>query len=129
MVQAAPLRSEPMEILMKYMLCIYLNESAQPAVSSDAPHQMSPAFVDYVEALRSCGVLIGGDRLKPSETATTVRVVNGETEVLDGPYADTKEQLGGYLVIDVPDIDSALSWAARCPGAARGTLEVRPIWE
>ena len=114
---------------MKYMLGIYLDESAQPPAPVDAPHQMSPAFVAYVEALRSAGVLVGGDRLKPTETATTVRVVDGKTQVLDGPYADTKEQLGGYFVIDVPDLDAALSWAARCPGAARGTLEVRPIWE
>ncbi|WP_193367421.1 YciI family protein [Pelagibius marinus] len=114
---------------MKYMLCIYVDESAQPAAAVDAPHQMSPAFAAYVEALRESGILVGGDRLKPTETATTLRVVDGEAQVLDGPYADTKEQLAGYLVIDVPDIDSALSWAARCPGASRGTLEVRPIWE
>ena len=114
---------------MKYMLGIYLDETTLPPASSDAPHQMSPAFVAYVEALRSAGVLVAGDRLKPTDTATTVRVVDGKTQVLDGPYADTKEQLGGYFVIDVPDIDAALSWAARCPGAARGALEVRPIWE
>ena len=114
---------------MKYMLCIYLDESTLPALPVDAPHQMSPAYTAYVGALRQAGVLVAGDRLKPTDTATTLRVVDGKTQVLDGPYADTKEQLGGYFVIDVPDIDAALSWAERCPGAARGTLEVRPLWE
>ena len=70
----------------------------------------------------------GGERLRPTSEATTVRVKNGKTEVLDGPYADTKEQLGGYYMIDVPDLDAALSWAAKCPGASKGTMEVRPIW-
>jgi hypothetical protein len=66
--------------------------------------------------------------LRPVATATTVRVVDGKTQVLDGPYADTKEQLGGYFLIDVADLDAALSWAARCPGAGNGTVEVRSIW-
>ena len=73
-------------------------------------------------------MIAGGDRLKPATSASTVRVTNGKTKVLDGPYAETKEQLGGYFLIDVPDLDAALSWAARCPGASRGTVEVRPIW-
>ena len=64
-----------------------------------------------------------------SNSATTVRVRDGRTEVLDGPYADTKEQLGGFYMVDVPDLDAALAWAARCPGANNGTLEVRPVWE
>ena len=74
------------------------------------------------------GVVLGGNRLRPTSEATTVRVKGGKTEVLDGPYADTKEQLGGYYLIDVPDLDAALSWAARCPTAANGTIEVRAIW-
>ena len=70
----------------------------------------------------------GGERLRPTSDATTVRVQAGKNQVLDGPYADTKEQLGGYYLIDVPDLDAALSWAARCPGASQGVIEVRPIW-
>ena len=89
---------------------------------------MSAAYAAYTEAMSKAGVLRGGDRLRPTAEATTVRVTNGKTEVLDGPYADTKEQLGGYYLIDVPDLDAALSWAARCPGASNGTMEVRPIW-
>jgi hypothetical protein len=67
--------------------------------------------------------------LQPTSTATTVRITNGKSQVLDGPYVDTKEQLGGYFLIDAPDLDSAISWAARCPAAGHGVVEVRPIWE
>jgi len=66
--------------------------------------------------------------LKPSEATTSVRTVNGKTQVLNGPYAETKEQLGGYFMIEAPDLDAAISWASRCPGATHGTVEVRPIW-
>ena len=66
--------------------------------------------------------------MRPTAAATTVRVANGKTNVLNGPYAETKEQLGGFYMIDVPDLDAALSWAARCPGAEYGTIEVRPVW-
>jgi hypothetical protein len=83
----------------------------------------------YTEALRNAGVLRGQNRLQPSTAATTVRVVEGKSRVLDGPYADTKEQLGGYFLIEVSDLDAAISWAARCPGASHGVVEVRPIWQ
>jgi hypothetical protein len=73
-------------------------------------------------------VLQGSNRLRPVADATSVRVRNGKTEVLNGPYAETREQLGGYYLIDVPDLDAALSWAARCPSSSIGTIEVRPIW-
>jgi hypothetical protein len=66
--------------------------------------------------------------LQPSSSATTVRIANGKTQVLDGPYVDSKEQLGGYYLIDVPDLDAALSWAARCPAVSHGVVEVRPLW-
>jgi len=86
------------------------------------------AYGAYTEAMTKAGIIAGGNRLRPSEAATTVRVASGKTNVLNGPYAETKEQLGGYYVIDVPDLDAALSWAARCPGASHGVVEVRPIW-
>jgi hypothetical protein len=82
----------------------------------------------YTEAMKKAGILVGGERLQRTSAATTVRVANGKTQVLDGPYAETKEQLGGYYMIEVPDLDTALSWAARCPGASLGVMEVRPIW-
>jgi hypothetical protein len=82
----------------------------------------------YSQALIEADAMKGSNRLQPVATATTVRVVDGKTQVLDGPFADSKEQLGGYFLIDVPDLDAALSWAARCPGASHGIIEVRPIW-
>jgi len=77
--------------------------------------------------MRESGAFVAGAPLGPSTTATTVRLAQGRSKVLNGPYAETKEQLGGYYIIDVPDLDAALSWAARCPGAEIGVLEVRPV--
>jgi hypothetical protein len=116
------------EITMKYMLLIYGNEAGMLAASKDMAGQMLAAYGAYTEAMKKAGVHVDSNRLRPSQSGTTVRVANGKTEVLDGPYAETKEQLGGYYMIDVPDLDAALSWAARCPGASHGTIEVRPIW-
>ncbi|MEP9379496.1 YciI family protein [Aquabacter sp. CN5-332] len=113
---------------MKYVLMIYGNESKFDAMSSGQREELMSAYGAYGEALRKAGIMVGGDRLQRSSAATAVRVADGKTQVLDGPYADTKEQLGGFLVIDVPDLDAALAWAARCPGATHGTVEVRPIW-
>jgi hypothetical protein len=72
--------------------------------------------------------MAGGERLRPSNTATTVRIANGKTKVVNGPYAETKEQLGGYYMIEAADLDAAISWAARCPAASHGAVEVRPVW-
>ena len=113
---------------MKYMLLIYGNEAGMLSASQEAVGQMMAAYGAYTEAMKKAGVMVGADRLQPTASATTVRVANGKTTVLDGPYAETKEQLGGYYIVDVPDLDAALSWAARCPGASHGAVEVRPIW-
>ena len=113
---------------MQYMLMIYGNEAGMQAAPKEAVTQMSAAYAAYTEAMVKAGILKAGDRLRPSSDATTVRVNGGKNQVLDGPYADTKEQLGGYYLIDVPDLDAALSWAARCPGASDGVIEVRPLW-
>ncbi len=85
------------------------------------------AWMAYTRALIEAKALVGGNALQGPETATTVRVENGQRSIQDGPYADTKEQLGGYYLIDVPDLDSALDWAARMPSMGRGPVEVRPI--
>jgi hypothetical protein len=114
---------------MKYMLLIHGNEANQQAASKEAAGQMLAAYGAYTEAMTKAGVYVDGNRLRPTASATTVRVANGKTNVLDGPYVETKEQLGGYYVIEAPDLDAAVSWAARCPGAAYGTIEVRPIWQ
>ena len=113
---------------MKYMLLVYSNEAGMQSASKAQVDQMMAAYGAYVEALNKAGVSAGMDRLQGTATATTVRVANGQTKVLDGPYAETKEQLGGYFIVDVPDLDAALSWAARCPGASHGVVEVRPVW-
>jgi hypothetical protein len=73
-------------------------------------------------------VLRSSNRLRSADTATTVKVREGKTEVLNGPFIETREQLGGYYLIDVADLDAALAWAARCPGASHGSVEVRPVW-
>ena len=114
---------------MKYMLLIYVDEAkGAQAAKEMGVAQMTAPYIAYAEALQKAGVIRGGDRLQPTSTATTVKVSDGKTQVLNGPYAETKEQLGGYFMIDVPDLDAALAWAARCPGAAHGTVEVRPLW-
>ena len=113
---------------MQYMLLIYGNEASMQSASKADVDQMHAAYGAYTEAMTKAGVIVGGGRLRPTASASTVRVANGKTQVLDGPYAETKEQLGGYYMIDVPDLDAALSWAARCPGASHGVVEVRPIW-
>jgi hypothetical protein len=113
---------------MQYLLLIHSNEAAMQAMPQDALARMHAAYMAYTEALTQAGVVVSGNRLRPVSSTTTVRVVDGKTQVLDGPYAETKEQLAGYYLIDVPDLDAALSWAARCPGASVGAIEVRPIW-
>ena len=113
---------------MQYLLMIYSNEAAMAAATEANSGKMLAAYSAYAEAMGKAGVLQGGNRLRPTAASTTVRVANGKTTVLDGPYAETKEQLGGYFLINVPDLDAALSWAERCPGASTGVIEVRPVW-
>jgi hypothetical protein len=113
---------------MKYLLLIYGNEAGMKSASKADVEQILAAYGAYTEALNKAGVMVDGNRLQGSTSATTVRINSGKTNVLDGPYAETKEQLGGYYMIDVANLDAALSWAARCPGASHGAVEVRPIW-
>jgi hypothetical protein len=113
---------------MQYMMLIYAQEAGFKDLTEAQASSAMAAYGAYTEALRKAGLLLSSNRLKPVATATTVRTTGGKTEVLNGPYADTKEQLGGYYLIDVPDLDAALSWAARCPGASHGTVEIRPVW-
>jgi hypothetical protein len=113
---------------MQYLLLLYSNEAGWSNLSQAEQEQGMAAYQAYGEALRKAGVYKGSNRLQPISTATTVRLADGKSQVLDGPYVETKEQLGGYYLIDVPDLDAALSWAARCPGASHGSVEVRPIW-
>ncbi len=114
---------------MRYLLMIHTDEKAMQAAPKEAAARMMAAYGAYTTALKEAGVYIGGERLHPSSTATVVRARDGKTQVLNGPYAEIKEQLGGYYLIEAADLDAALAWAARCPGAAIGAVEVRPIWE
>jgi hypothetical protein len=113
---------------MQYLLMAYVDEAGWPKLSKAEQEQGIAAYTAYGEALKSSGVIKGSNRLQPTSVATTVRNTNGKSQVLDGPYVDSKEQLGGYFLIDVPDLDAALSWASRCPAAQHGVVEVRPIW-
>ena len=113
---------------MPYILMTYVNEAGWSKLTKAEQQQGVAAYMAYSEALTKAGVLIGSNRLQGSSAAATVRVVNGQSQVLDGPYADSKEQLGGYFIINVPDLDAAISWAARCPAANHGVVEVRPLW-
>jgi hypothetical protein len=113
---------------MQYLLMICANEERIQAMSQAELGDVMSAYMAYTEAMEKAGVRLGSNRLQGVATAHTVRVKDGKSEVLDGPYAETREQLGGYYLIDVPDLASAQSWAERCPGARFGAIEVRPIW-
>ena len=111
------------------MLLIYVDEPALAEARKDvAGAQIMPAYIACTGAMKQAGVLVGGDRLAPTSTATTVRATGGKTKILNGPYAETKERLGGCSMIDVPDLDAAIAWASRCPGASPGVIEVRPLF-
>ncbi len=112
---------------MQFMLLVYRDETNLAGYVESKVTEVTGAFMAYRAALREAGVFVAGDRLDLASTATTVRITDGRTVVLDGPYAETKEQLGGFFIIDVPNLDAALTWAGRCPGAHLGTMEVRPM--
>jgi hypothetical protein len=109
----------------QYTLLIYSPGDRTPSAAEMAAEM--PAWNAFTESLQEAGVMRGGDALHPGETATTVRVRDGETQFTDGPFAETKEILGGYYLIEVPDLDTALKHAARVPNVTYGSVEVRPV--
>lgn len=113
---------------MQYLLMIHGDESAMEKAPKAQMEGMLAAYGVYTKAMQEAGVLRGGERLHPSASATIVRAPGGKTQIVNGPYAEIKEQLGGYYLVDVADLDAAIAWAARCPGAQFGAIEVRPIW-
>ncbi len=113
---------------MQYMLLIHLDDTPFVSATPEQRDAMTAPYAAYNEALIKAGAMVGGERLRAPTSASIVRVRDDRTEVLDGPYADTKEQLAGYYIIEAADMDAAIKWAARCPGASHGTVEVRPIW-
>jgi len=109
---------------VKFALLLYEDDTERVAKRDDDV----AVCLAYADAMEKAGILLGGERLRPAWTATTLRAADRGERVLDGPYAEAKEQLGGFHLIDVPDLDTALAWARRCPTAQRGRVEVRAIW-
>ncbi len=112
---------------MKYMLAIHADESRWETATPEEIGGWMAAYQRFSDAAREAGVMAAGDGLQPSSTATTVRVRDGQTLLTDGPFAETKEQLNGFYILDVESLDDALAWAARIPDAAGGAVEVRPV--
>ncbi len=114
---------------MRYLLMIYGDEAGQAAMSPEEGAQMMAAYDKFGEEYGAKGVLRGGERLRPTSDATTVQVRGGQLTASDGPYAETKEQIGGFYLIESDNLDEAVAVAAAIPAANFGTIEVRPIWE
>ena len=114
---------------MRYALLICTDENSITALSPEEAAAGMAEYVAFGEEMTERGVLQGGDRLRPTSDATTVRVRDGEVLTSDGPFAETKEQIGGYYLVDCKDLDEAIEVASKIPGARTGTIEVRPIWE
>ncbi len=112
---------------MKYLLLIYASEATEPQPNTPEFGEMLEGYMAFGKEAEEKGVMLGGNALTPVETASTLRVRNGKVQVSDGPFAETKEQLGGYYLLDCKDLDQALDLASRIPGAAHGCVEVRPI--
>jgi len=114
---------------MRYLLMISTDENAIAALSPEEGSAMLGRYAAWADEMGRRGVLQGGERLRPTSDTTTVQVRNGEVLTADGPFAETKEQVGGYFLVDCKDLDEAIEVAAKIPGAEHGTIEVRPIWE
>jgi len=112
---------------MEYMILIYGDETAFGRIKEADLKAMYAEYGTYTQELIKAGVMRAGSELKPASTATTVRLRGGKVLTTDGPFAETKEQLGGYYLIDVPNLDAAVKWAGKCPGAKMGSIEVRPL--
>jgi len=111
---------------MEYMILIYADEKLYSGMSEQQLGELMQSYGDYTQEMLAAGVLRGGSELAPVHTATTVRLRDGKIACTDGPFAETKEQLGGYYLIECDNLDEAIKWAARCPSAKDGSIEVRP---
>lgn len=114
---------------MRYILLINTDEAAEAARSEEENAAVYESYFAFSRDIRESGAYITGEALLPTSTATTVRVRDGQILTTDGPYAETKEQLGGFYLIEAADLDEAIAWAAKIPGAKEGAIEVRPIME
>jgi hypothetical protein len=122
-------RLDELEAGMKYLLMIYAPEVDPATVPPEQVRQVAADYDVFTQEIARRGVMLGGEALQPTTTATTLRVQNGRTVITDGPFAETKEALTGFYLVDVADLDEALELAAKLPGANWGSIEVRPIWE
>jgi hypothetical protein len=113
---------------MQYLLMIYQNEAEYGKIDPATLQKVMEEYGAFTQSIIQSGNFKAGDRLRNTDTATTVRVRDGKTLTTDGPFAETREQLGGYYLIEAKDLDAALAIAARIPGARFGSIEVRPIW-
>jgi hypothetical protein len=113
---------------MNYLLLIYSNEAEFAALGQPALKKMTDEYMEFTKSIVQSGHFKAGDRLKSASAASTVRVRNGKTAITDGPFAETREQLGGYYLVEAKDLDEATAIAARIPGAKLGSIEVRPVW-
>jgi hypothetical protein len=114
---------------MRFMLLIYTNEATDAKMGTPEAATRMSGYMAFGEAAEKAAIMRAGDRLQPIAAARTVRIRDGKTMNADGPFAETKEQLGGYYIVECKDIDEAATWAAKLPGAKDGSIEVRPIWE
>jgi hypothetical protein len=112
---------------MQYILLIYGDQSAMASASQDDRQAMTAEYMKFTEDLRSSGAMVAGDALKPATTAKTVTVRNGDRLITDGPFAETKETLGGYYLIQVDNLEQAIEWAEKVPTMVDGTIEIRPL--
>ncbi len=113
---------------MQYLLLIYRNETEFFKTPPAEMSAMTAEYMEFTKGIIQAGQFKAGDRLKPSSTASTVRVRNGKVAITDGPFAETREQLGGYYLVEAKNLDEATAIAARIPGAREGSIEVRPVW-
>jgi len=114
---------------MRYMLLIAGDETMDPPAGARTETGMLVEYADFAKEMADRGIMQGGERLQPTTDATTVRVRNGEVLTTDGPFAETKEQIGGYFIVECQDLDEAIEVASKIPGARSGSIEVRPIWD
>jgi hypothetical protein len=114
---------------MKYLLTIYTDESRYASMTPEDSGRLMAEYGAFGREAQEAGVLLGGEGLQPTATATTVRVRDGETLFTDGPFAETREQLGGYYLLECADLDEAARWAAKIPDARAGAVEVRPVMD
>ncbi len=112
---------------MKYLLTIYSNEAADASMSPADQQAEYGAYYAFTNDIRESGAYVGGEALHPTTTATTVRVRDGKVLTTDGPFAETKEALGGFYLVDCKNLDEAIQWAAKIPGSQRGSIEIRPV--